>query len=185
MTDENRLLAIKLDREILNSGISVGILNGSLVDMYQHEDAEELTDIARTNILVTLNKEEIEIKRKIMMQDLIEALKDPAFVAENRETLKQFRELLFPKISAPEMEMVLEDYKKCGLLSNKYDVRKTDGTPIHPEAFYFVLRIDNFGKDPIHIDACREAIITYAQKVKNHLPLLADDLIVKIKELKK
>lgn len=48
---------------------------------------------------------------------------------------------------------------------------------VDPEAEYFVLRLDFGGKDPKHILACRKAIHTYANEIKDHLPELAKDLI--------
>jgi hypothetical protein len=62
---------------------------------------------------------------------------------------------------------------------------KPDGTiqyttkSIDKDAEYFILRLDEGGKDPIHIAACRKAVLTYAEEIKNHLPDLAKDLIEK------
>lgn len=49
--------------------------------------------------------------------------------------------------------------------------------PVDVNAEYFVLRLDKDGDDLIHVQACRDAIITYALAIKNHLPELSKDLI--------
>ena len=51
----------------------------------------------------------------------------------------------------------------------KYHIEKADGSPIDPNAEYFVLRID---KDP----AARFAIRAYARFINNENPKFADDL---------
>jgi hypothetical protein len=48
-------------------------------------------------------------------------------------------------------------------LHHRYNVTKANGSPVDENAVYFVLRIDNGGDDPLHIDACREAVLTYAK----------------------
>lgn len=68
--------------------------------------------------------------------------------------------------------------KETGLCQN-YIVHKADGSPVDPEAEFFVLRLDNKQKDRIHAQACREAILAYAFAIKFHLPKLYDDLIKK------
>lgn len=66
--------------------------------------------------------------------------------------------------------------KSKGLL-RKYNISKTNGEPIDEGAEYFILRLDDGGSDLIHGDACRQAVLTYAYAIRNHLPKLADDLI--------
>lgn len=61
-------------------------------------------------------------------------------------------------------------------LHRRYDVRKADGTPVDPNAEYFVLRLDEGGKDPAHVAASRKALMTYADEIEKHLPQLAADL---------
>lgn len=68
--------------------------------------------------------------------------------------------------------------KKAGILP-KYRIQKMNGDPIDPRAEYFVLRLDDFGSDPIHIDACRFAIRAYAKAIEKHLPELSKDIIRK------
>ncbi len=46
-------------------------------------------------------------------------------------------------------------------------------------AEYFILRLDDGGKDPKHIDACRKAVLFYANEIKDHLPDLSKDLVKK------
>ncbi len=42
---------------------------------------------------------------------------------------------------------------------------------------YFVMRLDDGGSDPKHIEACRKAVLYYAELIKDHLPELSKDLI--------
>ena len=62
-------------------------------------------------------------------------------------------------------------------LHQRYIVSKSNGEPVDPSAEYFVLRVDLNGKDPKHIEACRKAVITYAENIQKHLPELSKDLI--------
>jgi hypothetical protein len=64
-----------------------------------------------------------------------------------------------------------------GILS-KYQIRRTDGTPIDHGDEYFVLKLKGDG-DPNHLEACRAAALVYAGKMKNHLPELSAELIEK------
>lgn len=57
----------------------------------------------------------------------------------------------------------------------KYNVTKADGRPVDPNAEYFVLRLDE-GGDPVHVEACRVAILHYADCITPHIPDLANDL---------
>jgi len=58
----------------------------------------------------------------------------------------------------------------------RYVISKTSGEPVDERAEYFVLRLDKYGDDPIHIEACRKAILTYAEEIKDHLPQLSSDI---------
>ncbi len=62
-------------------------------------------------------------------------------------------------------------------LHQRYIVSKADGTPTDESAEYFVLRLDDFGKDKGHINCCRIAIRAYAEAIEFHLPELSQDLI--------
>jgi len=62
-------------------------------------------------------------------------------------------------------------------LHKRYNVSKSNGKPVDENAEYFVLRVDLNGKDPKHIEACRKAVITYAENIQDHLPELSQDLI--------
>lgn len=62
-------------------------------------------------------------------------------------------------------------------LHQKYVISKGDGGLIDGTAEYFVLRLDSGSSDKKHIDACRKAILTYAEEIKEHLPQLSKDLI--------
>jgi hypothetical protein len=62
-------------------------------------------------------------------------------------------------------------------LHNRYYVSKVNGEKVDENAEYFILRLDEYGSDINHIKACRKAIITYANEIKEHLPILSSDLI--------
>lgn len=68
-----------------------------------------------------------------------------------------------------------EDFKKHGLLP-KYFISKVSGEPLDEGSKYFVLRYDLNGSDKKHISACRKALAVYAEEIKEHLPLLSEDL---------
>lgn len=68
-------------------------------------------------------------------------------------------------------------------LHMRYIVSKTNGQPIDDNAEYFVLRLDKGGSDPKHIEACRKAVLAYAEEIRDHLPELSDDLINRYSEL--
>lgn len=67
-------------------------------------------------------------------------------------------------------------------LHQKYQITKANGEPCDPNAIYFVLRLDNFSKDHVGVEASREAAIVWAETVKlygesSHLYQTAKDLI--------
>lgn len=64
-------------------------------------------------------------------------------------------------------------------LYHRYIVSKSNGNPMDPLAEYFVLRLDKKAKDQKHVEACRKAILTYAEAIKEHLPYVAKDLIAR------
>lgn len=47
---------------------------------------------------------------------------------------------------------------------------------IDKEAEYFVMRLDEKGKDPNHIKACRIGVHAYADAIESTIPQLAKDL---------
>lgn len=61
-------------------------------------------------------------------------------------------------------------------LHTKYIITKADCTPTDPRAEYFVLRLDTYCEDPCHADACRKAVLTYANEIETHKPKLAYDI---------
>ena len=65
-------------------------------------------------------------------------------------------------------------------LYKKYNITKTNGQSIDNKAEYFVLRLDNNG-EVNHVNACKKAILTYADSIKEFLPELSNDLINKYK----
>lgn len=74
------------------------------------------------------------------------------------------------------MKLPLESENPTGL-HGRYFVEKVNGEPIDENAEYFVLRLDKYGSDQKHIAACRKAILTYANEIKDHLPKLSKDII--------
>ena len=60
-------------------------------------------------------------------------------------------------------------------LHNKYVISRTDVTPIDPENVYFILKLEGEG-DSIHMDACRKAVLKYADEIEGYIPQLAKDL---------
>lgn len=71
-----------------------------------------------------------------------------------------------------------DQFKNTGII-NKYKITKADGSSVDPDAEYFVLRLDDKGKDPIHVKACRAAVQEYAKQIANHLPILSAELLTK------
>lgn len=64
-------------------------------------------------------------------------------------------------------------------LHQRYVVQKIENdtiVPCDPEAEYFILRLDNQGKDLNHIAACRKAVMKYAEEIEPHIPQLAKDI---------
>ena len=63
-------------------------------------------------------------------------------------------------------------------LHQKHHIQKINSSGLEPldEGFEgFVLRLDK-GGDPKHVEACRKAILTYAEEIKDYLPELSKDL---------
>lgn len=65
-------------------------------------------------------------------------------------------------------------------LHRRYIVGKTDNdghwVDADREAEYFIMRLDEGGKDREHIKACRIGVNAYADAIEHHLPELAKDL---------
>jgi len=59
---------------------------------------------------------------------------------------------------------------------NKYQITRTDGKELHPNFEAFVLRLDENGSDKNHLRACKIAVNAYAEAIKDHLPVLAEDI---------
>lgn len=68
----------------------------------------------------------------------------------------------------------LNQYKFMG--SALHDDNAYELNPVDENAEYFVMRLDDGGKDKKHIEACRKAVCFYANEIKNHLPGLSKDL---------
>lgn len=61
------------------------------------------------------------------------------------------------------------------ILFDEYD--NYSGTKeVDDDAEYFVMRLDEGGKDREHIKACRIGVRAYADVIEHHLPKLAKDL---------
>jgi hypothetical protein len=63
-------------------------------------------------------------------------------------------------------------------LYTKYIIQKADGSPVDPDARYFILRLD----DGEYVHACRAAAAVFARHVRHHNPDLADDLARLLKD---
>lgn len=75
-------------------------------------------------------------------------------------------------------------------LHQKYVVKKADGSPVDPNAMYFVLRLDNGSSDPDHVDACQQAASAYARAIQRnssakHLHQTAAEILDLIRDLRK
>lgn len=68
--------------------------------------------------------------------------------------------------------------KKRDELYKKYKIERTDGKPIDPENEYFVLKVKGSG-DKKHIEACKKAVLVYAEEMREELPDLANDLFLR------
>ena len=64
-------------------------------------------------------------------------------------------------------------------LYHKYNVTKADGSPVDPDAYYLVLRLDA-GE---YRDACRAGARSFAKAVEAHNPQLAADILDTLPEL--
>ena len=72
-----------------------------------------------------------------------------------------------------------DEDRKAGF-KTKYIVTHADGTPTDVDAEYFVLRLDYHNNcDVAHVEACRQAILNYADHIRNHLPILAGAIKVR------
>ena len=58
----------------------------------------------------------------------------------------------------------------------KYIISHADGTPVDYENEYFILKLSGNG-DPIHMAACKKAVLLYAKEIATHLPKLSEDII--------
>ena len=66
-------------------------------------------------------------------------------------------------------------------LHQKYHIQKIGYFGYEPldDGFEgFVLRLDK-GGDPKHVEACRKAVLKYAEEIKDYLPELSKDLVDK------
>lgn len=90
-----------------------------------------------------------------------------------REVDKSKNETFIPT----EIEKFPDNPKDKGLFL-KYVIMRADGTPLSLKDEYFVLKVRGEG-DPIHIKACRKALLYYAKEISKHLPILSNDIIEK------
>lgn len=66
--------------------------------------------------------------------------------------------------------------KITGWRQYRFDSLKAVTVATEEGSEYFVLRLDEGGKDPEHIKACRIGVHAYADAIEHHLPELAKDL---------
>lgn len=64
-------------------------------------------------------------------------------------------------------------------LYQKYIIQKANGHPLADGFYAIVLRVDG-GR---YLHACRAGVAAFAEAVREHNPILADDLQKKLKEL--
>lgn len=76
----------------------------------------------------------------------------------------------------PGENMIPSKFENPEGLHHRYNITKADGSPVDLGAEYFVLRLDDGGSDPIHIAACRKAVLRYADEIEQHILQLAADL---------
>lgn len=64
-------------------------------------------------------------------------------------------------------------------LHYRYAIAKADGSPCDPRGIYFVLRLDSYGGDQDHIEACRTAAMAYAARARSypHLAKIGAELL--------
>jgi hypothetical protein len=70
--------------------------------------------------------------------------------------------------------------KKRKFFSSWFDSTDYDLVPMEPGFEGFVLRLDE-GGDSKHVEACRKAVLTYAEEIKDYLPQLSKDLFDRYK----
>lgn len=72
-------------------------------------------------------------------------------------------------------------------LHQRYVISKANREPVDPMATYFVLRLDGFGRDGMHIRACRAAARAYADSVQSfdasHLATIGVQLLTLVDNL--
>lgn len=59
---------------------------------------------------------------------------------------------------------------------SKYNISKLNGKPLDPRAEFFILRLDEHSSDQVHILACRNAVLAYADSIAATKPAMALDL---------
>ena len=72
--------------------------------------------------------------------------------------------------------MIPDKDKNPGGLYRKYNISRTDGKELDPKAEFFILRLDEHGFNHNHINACRKAILAYADEIAVRNPKMAKDL---------
>jgi hypothetical protein len=70
----------------------------------------------------------------------------------------------------------MKNVDELGLIQ-KYNITKTDGSLVDPNARYFVLRYDPHQKDPVHAEASRKALRVYAEEVAASMPKLSFEIL--------
>ena len=58
----------------------------------------------------------------------------------------------------------------------RYIVKHIDGSPTYNCPEYFVLRLDNRSENKAHVEACRLAVLAYADAIAATEPELAEDI---------
>ena len=61
-------------------------------------------------------------------------------------------------------------------LNQRYHITRTDGTALDPSSEYFILRVDEGGRDKAHLTASRMGVLAYADSVYPDNPKMAKDI---------
>lgn len=86
---------------------------------------------------------------------------------------KDGKDEVYDLFARSEIPGIQHGYQKGGL-KDKYEIRKTNGKPVDPESWYFLLRVDH----DIH---AQKAAMCYADSVENENPVLAEELRTKVR----
>lgn len=94
----------------------------------------------------------------------------PFWIRPIKDAENKKNEVTCEVLTRGQIPNVTKDYKETGLQTNKYIIKKADGSSIDPDAWYFVLRIDS---DP----HARAAAMEYCRSIRKENPKLSLELM--------